>query len=107
MADSVRHFPSIGLAVRFPLPALAGRPAAVSPSPTDRPLAQASHFSAGDSLRAIHQTPGIYRVSLKQMQSQPCFFTKSVRIGRAELFFFFWNPHREIYNLGMVSGPVL
>ena len=46
-----------------------------------------SHFSAGDSLRSIHQTPGIYRASLKKMQSKPCFYTKSVRLGCAELSF--------------------
>ena len=40
-------------------------------------------------------------------KSQPCFFTKSVRFGRTELFFFFRVANREIYNLSMVSGPVL
>ena len=40
------------------------------------------------------------------MQSQACFVTKSVRFGCTELFFF-RNPLREIWRLGMVSGPVL
>ena len=44
---------------------------------------------------------------MKKWKSQPCFDTKSVRFGRAELSFFWPNPGREIYNLGMVSGPVL
>ena len=31
-----------------------------------------------------------------------------VKFGPTELSFFFWqNPCRQIYNLGMVSGPVL
>ena len=32
--------------------------------------------------------PNTYRGSSKKMQSQPCFFTKSVEFGRAELSFF-------------------
>ena len=34
------------------------------------------------------------------------FDNKSVRFGRTELLFF-WNPIRETYKMGMVSGPVL
>ena len=39
----------------------------------------ASHFSVGESSRAIHQTLGIYRGSLAKMQSQHCFLIKLVR----------------------------
>ena len=38
---------------------------------------------------------------------QPCFFTKSAKFGRTELLFFFRVANRAIYNLSMVSGPVL
>ena len=56
---------------------------------TKKDVSIASHFSHGDSLRAIHQIPGIYRGSLKKIQAQPCFVTKSVRFARTELFFCF------------------
>ena len=42
-----------------------------------------------------------------QKRARPCFVTKSVRFGRTELLFFFRVANREIYNLSMVSGPVL
>ena len=44
---------------------------------------------------------------MNKWKSQPCFDTKSVRFGRTELSLFWRTPRREIYNLGMVSGPVL
>ena len=43
---------------------------------------------------------------MKKCKSEPCFDTKSVRFGRAELSFFSAESCREMYNLGMVSGPV-
>ena len=70
----------------------------------------ASHFSHGDSVRAIHQIPGIYRGSLEKRQKpkkvRPCFFTKSVKFGRTEVSLMRVEALGEIYNLSMVSRPV-
>ena len=41
-----------------------------------------------------------------QKRARSCFATKSVRFGRTELSLFLRNPRREIYKLGMLSGPV-
>ena len=54
-------------------------------SVTKKDVSIAPHFSHGDSSRAIHHILGIYRGSLKKMQSQPGLFNKSVRFDRTEL----------------------
>ena len=55
----------------------------------------------------VIRNPGYRRHGSNHKKSRPCFVTKSVRIGRTELLFFFRVANREIYNLSMVSGPVL
>ena len=52
-------------------------------------------------------TSGVAQKKNNYTKVKPCFVTKSVRFDRAELSFFLRNPRREIYNLGMVSGPAL
>ena len=44
---------------------------------------------------------------LVRFGSKPSFGTKSIRFARTELLFFSPIALSEIYNLGMVSGPVL
>ena len=69
----------------------------------------ASHFSAGDSLSVIHQTPAIYRGSLKKIESNlnlvfsPSRSDVVVQSSRSDEFI----GNREIYNLNTVSRPVL
>ena len=53
------------------------------------------------------RSAGERRQGRDHLKSRPCFVTKSVRFGRTELLFFFRVANREIYNLSMVSGPVL
>ena len=55
----------------------------------------------------VIRNPGYRRHGSNHKKSRPCFVTKSVRFGRTELLFFFRVANREIYNLSMVSGPVL
>ena len=56
----------------------------------------------------VIRNPGYRRHGSNHKKSRPCFVTKSVRFGRTELFFFLVRvANREIYNLSMVSGPVL
>ena len=70
-----------------------------------------SHFSHGDSIRANHQFPGIYRGSLEKRQKhKKCdlvFSPSRSNLGLVSSRFAGFVRNREIYNLGMVSGPVL
>ena len=66
-----------------------------------------SRFSGGDSF-ITHRACIAGRLKKEITQKRNLVFSPSrsdlvVKSSRV----FFWNPHREIYNLGMVSGPAL
>ena len=76
-------------------------------SVTKKDVSFASHFSHGDPSRAIYShSEHISRVAWKYGIST-LFFSPSRSDLVVQRSRFFRNPHREIHNLGMVSGLVL
>ena len=70
-----------------------------------------SHLSHGDSSGASHQFPGIYRGSLENKQKhKKCdlvFSPSRSNLGLLKIFLDQSKALGEIYNLSMVSRPVL